>query len=291
MPEPAEQKQQLQRAADLIADADALVVAAGAGIGVDSGLPDFRGNDGFWKAYPALARARMEFARIASPQAFRATPALAWGFYGHRLALYRATLPHAGFGLLRQWGERMAHGYAVFTSNVDGQFQKAGFDPQRIDECHGSIHHLQCLGPCGEDIWPADDFAPDVDADECRLRNAAPRCPHCGALARPNILMFGDDGWSERRELAQAARQHQWLATLRRPVVVEIGAGTAIPSVRHFSQQVLARHGGRLIRINPREPNVGGTLDVGLAMGAVEALQAIGAILDGLPPVRGTRAS
>jgi NAD-dependent SIR2 family protein deacetylase len=281
MPEPAEQKQQLQRAADLIADADALVVAAGAGIGVDSGLPDFRGNGGFWKAYPALARARMEFARIASPQAFRATPALAWGFYGHRLALYRATLPHAGFALLRQWGERMAHGYAVFTSNVDGQFQKAGFDPLRIDECHGSIHHLQCLGPCGEDIWPADDFAPDVDADECRLRNAAPRCPHCGALARPNILMFGDDGWSERRELAQAARQHQWLATVRRPVVVEIGAGTAIPSVRHFSQQVLSRHGGRLIRINPREPNVGGVLDVGLAMGAVEALRAIGAILDG----------
>ncbi len=282
MSEPAKQHQQsqLQRAAELIAQADALVVAAGAGMGVDSGLPDFRGNDGFWRAYPALARARMEFARIASPQAFRDTPALAWGFYGHRLALYRATVPHAGFALLKQWGERMPHGCGVFTSNVDGQFQKAGFDPQRIDECHGSILHLQCLEPCGEDIWPADGFAPEVDAEACQLRNPAPRCPHCGALARPNILMFGDGGWSERRELAQAARQHRWLAGVRRPVVIEIGAGTAIPSVRHFSHQVLRQHGGRLIRINPREPDVGGPLDVGLAMGAAAGLEAIGEMLD-----------
>ena len=67
------------RAAELLEQADALVVAAGAGMGVDSGLPDFRGNEGFWRAYPALGRARRDFASIASPAAFHATPALAWG--------------------------------------------------------------------------------------------------------------------------------------------------------------------------------------------------------------------
>lgn len=270
----------LHRAAGLIGQADALIVAAGAGMGVDSGLPDFRGNEGFWRAYPALARARMEFARIASPQAFRATPGLAWGFYGHRLALYRATVPHAGFALLRRWGKGMAHGYGVFTSNVDGQFQAADFDPLRVDECHGSIHHLQCLAPCGGDIWPADAFAPEVDADACLLRNAAPRCPRCGGLARPNILMFGDGGWNEGREAAQAARLQAWLATLRRPVLVELGAGSAIPSVRHFSDMVVRRHGGRLIRINPRESAVADARDVGLPMGALAGLAAIGALLD-----------
>lgn len=55
-----------------------------------------------------------------------------------------ATHPHAGFGMLKGWGERMLHGYGVFTSNVDGQFRRAGFDPKTIAECHGSIHHLQC---------------------------------------------------------------------------------------------------------------------------------------------------
>ena len=266
-------------AAELVAQADALVVAAGAGMGVDSGLPDFRGNEGFWKAYPALGRARMDFTSIASPQAFREDPALAWGFYGHRLALYRATVPHAGFGLLRDWASGMEHGCSVFTSNVDGQFQLAGFDPQRVAECHGSIHHLQCMEPCGGDIWSADGFTPDVDAEACRLRNAPPTCPHCGGLARPNILMFGDGGWLEERAERQATRQQAWLARVKRPVVIELGAGTAIPSVRHFSHRVVQQHGGRLVRINPREPQVPGARDVGIAMGALEGLRAIAAAL------------
>lgn len=59
------------------------------------------------------------------------------------------------------------------------------------------------------------------------------------------------------------------------PVVVEIGAGTAIPSVRHFSQRVIHEFGGRLIRINPRESSVPTPFDVGFAAGAVETLRAI----------------
>ncbi|UMR30513.1 NAD-dependent deacetylase [Massilia sp. MB5] len=266
----------LARAAELIQQADGLIVAAGAGMGVDSGLPDFRGNDGFWQAYPALGRARLDFASAASPRTFEQDPALAWGFYGHRLALYRSTVPHAGFGLLRVWAERMPQGCAVFTSNVDGQFQKAGFDAQRIYECHGSIHHLQCLDSCSQAIWEADAFAPQVDADTCRLLNAAPVCPHCGRLARPNILMFSDWNWIERRSAAQAGRLQSWLARVRQPLVIELGAGTAVPSVRHFSQHVLHNHGGRLIRINPREPEVADRRDVGLAAGALEGLLAIG---------------
>lgn len=264
-----------QHAAELLEQADALIIAAGAGMGVDSGLPDFRGNAGFWKAYPALDRAQLEFSSIASPQAFRADPPLAWGFYGHRLALYRATVPHDGFALLRAWGEGMQHGCSVFTSNVDGQFQKAGFDPQRIVECHGSIHHLQCLAPCCDTIWSADGFVPAVDADACRLRNAPPVCPHCGGPARPNILMFGDWEWLERRSAMQVARQQAWLDKVRRPLVIELGAGTAIPSVRHFSHRVVQQHGGRLVRINPREPQVPGQDDAGIAAGALVGLAAI----------------
>jgi len=269
----------LEHAASLVQQADLLIIAAGAGMGVDSGLPDFRGNDGFWQAYPALGRARLAFASVASPSTFHADAALAWGFYGHRLRLYRETAPHAGFGLLKQWGERMPLGYGVFTSNVDGQFQRAGFDPQRIHECHGSIHYLQCLAPCGPHIWSADDFAPQVDADACRLLNRAPACPHCGGLARPNILMFGDGGWNEQRAAAQEQRLHRLLRQARKPLVVELGAGVAIPSVRHFGQGVIQHHNGRMIRINPREAQVASSRDVGLAMGALAGLAAIDALL------------
>ncbi|MCE3263044.1 MAG: NAD-dependent deacetylase [Pseudoduganella sp.] len=272
-------QQSAARAAELIAQSDGLVIAAGAGIGADSGLPDFRGNEGFWKAYPALGRARMEFTSIASPRTFHDDPALAWGFYGHRLALYRSTLPHEGFQLLRAWGDGMDHGSFVFTSNVDGQFQKAGFDSRAIYECHGSIHHLQCLEQCGSAIWPADAFEPDVDAEACRLRNEPPRCPACDGLARPNILMFGDWGWIERRSEMQAARLEAWLDQVRRPLVIELGAGTAIPSVRHFGHRVLQR-GGRMVRINPREHAVGSADDVGIAGGALDGLRSIAAAME-----------
>ena len=269
----------LEQAADLVRQADALIVCAGAGMGVDSGLPDFRGNDGFWKAYPALGRARMEFTSVATPYTFRSDPTLAWGFYGHRLLLYRDTAPHAGFALLRQWGKRMPAGCGVFSSNVDGHFQRAGFDPQRIYECHGSIHHLQCMEPCGPDIWSADSYVPQVDTDACRLLNAPPACPHCGGMARPNILMFGDWGWNERRSIMQEARLNGLLLQAERPLVIELGAGVAIPSVRNFGHRVIQQHNGRMIRINPREPDVASPRDVGLAMGALAALAAIDALL------------
>lgn len=160
-------------------------------MGVDSGLPDLCGKEGFWQAYPALGREGVDFYRIACPEAFRTHPARAWGFYGHRLKLYRQTEPHVGFHILKRWGDGMPHGYAVFTSNVDGQFQKAGFDQDAIDECHGSLHHLQCLQPCSKEIWEATAVQPEVDEYQCMLLNAAPTCPRCGGLARPNVLIRG----------------------------------------------------------------------------------------------------
>ncbi|MDN7864202.1 Sir2 family NAD-dependent protein deacetylase [Burkholderia multivorans] len=253
--------------------ADALLVTAGAGIGVDSGLPDFRGTDGFWRAYPALRHERFEFHEIASPQAFRARPQLAWGFYGHRLALYRSTVPHAGFAILRRWIDAMPNGGFVLTSNVDGQFQKAGFDPARIVEIHGSIHALQCLRPCSDETWDAAPFIPAVDEAACRLVGEPPRCPHCGGLARPNILMFGDAGWLGARYAEQERALQQWIAQAGRVAVVEIGAGTAIPTVRMLSEQL----GADVIRINAREAHARRADVIGLKGGALATLNALDA--------------
>lgn len=267
--------QAINRAAAALSAADGLVIAAGAGMGVDSGLPDFRGRAGFWRAYPALADSGIAFEDIANPEGFRRHIALSWGFYGHRLNLYRATVPHEGFALLKAWGETLPKGYSVFTSNIDGQFQKAGFEGSRIHECHGSIHHLQCSVPCSPFIWPAVRFLPEVDEQRCLLENDWPRCPKCYQPARPNVLMFSDGEWLDGRQRLQAQAQDRWLAQLQRPVVVEIGAGTAIPSVRRFAEWVAETRQGTLIRINPREPDVRRGQDVGLAMGALDALRSM----------------
>ncbi|OZB42497.1 MAG: hypothetical protein B7X46_14050 [Thiomonas sp. 15-66-11] len=110
----------IELAARLINQADSLIIAAGAGIGVDSGLPDIRGNEGFWNAYPALGRRGKDFTDIACPAAFRADPAFAWALDGHKLNIYRGTLPQEGFGILHDWVGHRQRGAQVFTSNVDG---------------------------------------------------------------------------------------------------------------------------------------------------------------------------
>ncbi len=220
----------LHRAAAAVAEADAIVVAAGAGMGVDSGLPDFRGDAGFWRAYPLYEKLGLDFASMANPRWFDRDPAFAWGFYGHRLELYRRTEPHPGFALLRAWAAQKKHGAFVFTSNVDGHFQRAGFGADRVVEIHGSIHFVQCLKGCpgvatGRSLPHRD-----------RSRNPArpgslPACERCRGMLRPNILMFGDGGWNEDRSAEQEARLGAWIEGLgaARVVVLECGAGTAIP--------------------------------------------------------------
>ena len=262
----------IERAAKLIASADGLLITAGAGMGVDSGLPDFRGNEGFWKAYPALADAGISFSSIANPYAFRKNPRQAWGFYGHRLALYRNTEPHAGFGILKGITERMPAGGFVITSNVDGQFQRAGFSEMQILEIHGSIHRLQCLEPCWDTVWSAQDFEPLTDDHRCEWTGKTlPTCDKCRKLARPNILMFNDWGWIGMRADIQRAAWQVWADQTVTQVVIELGAGDDIASIRRISE----RQGCPVIRINPSNASLPEGAGVSLAMRGLDALKAI----------------
>ena len=94
----------LEEIKQLISQAEAVLITAGAGMGVDSGLPDFRGNEGFWKAYPIAEKLNLSFTQLASPSWFYEDPFFAWAFFG--------------------------------------QFQKALFDENKIVECHGRISHF-----------------------------------------------------------------------------------------------------------------------------------------------------
>lgn len=270
----------LEQAASLVADAEALLLTAGAGMGVDSGLPDFRGDQGFWKAYPPFARLGLRFHQMSTPRWFRDDPTLAWGFFGHRLNLYRGTPPHAGYEILRRWADAKPHPAFVYTSNVDGAFQKGGFREDQICEVHGSIHYLQCTRPCSATLWPTGSLEIEVDLETIRTTSSLPTCPACGALARPNILMFSDDSWVLDRSDLQEQRLRRWLAGVRgkRVVILEFGAGLGVPTVRRLGEHVAREMGARLIRINPREPDVPSG-ELGITMGALEFLRTVDDLL------------
>jgi len=269
----------IEYAAKIIEKSTAILIGAGAGMGVDSGLPDFRGDEGFWRAYPPMKKLGLSFYDLANPIWFVNDPERAWGFYGHRRNLYNGTEPHEGFEILRQLSDSKPGGGFVFTSNVDGHFQKSGFSKQQVVECHGSINFEQCVRPCELDIWEMDRREIEVDLDSFRANGEIPKCNQCGETARPNVLMFGDSHWVESRTEQQYVNYEAWLNenASGKIAIIELGAGTAVPTVRFQCEQIARRFNADLIRINPREAK--GNDVVSIESGALAALLEIAALI------------
>ncbi len=263
------------RAKEIIANAQAVIITAGAGMGVDSGLPDFRGDLGFWKAYPPLKDKNLSFTEMANPQWFFSSPELAWAFYGHRLKLYNKTQPHEGFALLKNLCEAKNGNYFIYTSNVDGHFEKAGFDKDKIYEIHGSIHHAQCIHNDDGNIWNMDENSVLVDEDKF-IATKMPVCPECGCVSRPNILMFYDHEFNHKRAWAQRKKYDAWLShnMNSRIVIIEIGAGLAVPTIRIFGERMAKRFKrAHLIRINPVDTHVSAYRGMAIKAGGLEGLR------------------
>lgn len=221
----------------------------------------------------------LNFVNMATPVHFEKDPAFGWGFYGHRRNLYRDAVPHRGFSILLEWIERLTLDWFVVTSNVDGQFQKAGFSNDRIVEVHGSIHHIQCLQPCLPKIWALTEPL-EIDLETMRAGHV-PNCISCRMAARPNVLMFNDWSWIPVRTSDQQRRFDRFFNQCKKPVIViELGAGRAVPTIRHTSEQLGREKDCTVIRINPREPQIEAP-HISIAVGALEALQAIDDALSG----------
>ena len=121
-----------------------------------------------------------------------------------------------------------------------------------------------------------------IDERAFRALDPLPRCRFCSAMARPNILMFGDWSWLDERTRAQQERFRLWAEGLEKArarfVVVELGAGTAVPTVRLTSERLVAKLRGTLIRLNSREATFPDHA-IGLSLSALEGMQRLYASL------------
>lgn len=267
---------------ELLRSCQALLIGAGAGMGVDSGLPDFRGKEGFWNTYPILKKLELRFEEMANPRWFQEDPTLAWGFYGHRLKLYQKTHPHPGYHLVKKWAEKRSLPSFVFTSNVDGHFKQTGWVNQLL-ECHGSLMQLQCLDQCGHPIWEISPVMADamvISVESLRCTSPLPSCPGCGSVARPNILMFSDFSWNSSILNQQEEQLDFWLKknANQHLLILEFGAGLSVPTVRSFCESVKANYECRMIRVNPRDYNVPAGA-YGFPCGALRAIELLNAKL------------
>jgi NAD-dependent deacetylase len=158
---------------DLIRDNQPCVALTGAGVSTESGIPDFRSADGIWAQYDP-----MEYASI---EAFRRDPVKVWDFYGKRLGALLEAKPNAAHDALAEL-ERRGLLSAVITQNIDRLHSLAG--SADVVEVHGSIATSVCLR-CGTTAT--------LEAVLALLEDApAPACPSCGAILKPNVVMFGE---------------------------------------------------------------------------------------------------
>jgi NAD-dependent deacetylase len=158
---------------DLIRDCQPCVALTGAGVSTESGIPDFRSADGIWAQYDP-----MEYASI---EAFRRDPVKVWEFYGKRLGALLEAKPNAAHDALAEL-ERCGLITAVVTQNIDRLHSLAG--SQDVVEVHGSIATSVCLR-CGTTATLEEVLALLEDAP-------APACQSCGAILKPNVVMFGE---------------------------------------------------------------------------------------------------
>jgi len=195
----------------------------GAGISAESGIPTFRGPEGYWR----IGSTNYHPQELATNAAFRRMPDDIWAWYLYRHSICQAAEPneahHALVRLERALGDR----FKLVTQNVDGLHLRAGNSPARTYQIHGDVQFMRCAKECRPDLVPL----PDLGAwpKERRIgdnERAALRCPACGASSRPHVLWF-DEYYDEER--------YRWESSvntaLAASIVVVIGTSgvTALP--------------------------------------------------------------
>jgi NAD-dependent deacetylase len=165
------------KAARWIADADRVTVLTGAGISTDSGIPDFRGPNGLWTRNPAAEKQ-------STIQNYLADPEVRKQAWRNRLAMPAwSAAPNAGHVALVEL-ERQGKLHALVTQNIDELHQRAGSDPAKVVEVHGTVWWTRC--------WDCQDRRPMQEALE---RVAAgeddPPCRVCGGIIKSDTISFG----------------------------------------------------------------------------------------------------
>ncbi len=238
----------LDEAASRLARTSRAMALTGAGISVESGIPDFRGSGGLWARFDP-----MEYAVI---DAFHADPAKIWRMLRELTDLVTGARPNAGHAALADL-ERMGHLGCIVTQNVDGLHQEAG--NTKVVEFHGSGRTLVCLG-CRE-VYPAEEF--DLNDEE----SFPPTCK-CGRILKPEVVFFGEAIPQEASETAFREAQG---------CEVMIVAGTSAVVAPASSIPVVAKRAGAFVIEVNLEPTAltGSITDIHLAGSTGEILPAI----------------
>ncbi len=238
-------KDDIERAARAIREADRVCCLTGAGISAESGIPTFRGKDGFW------AGRRAE--DLATPRAFAADPEDVWAFYLWRRQLLADKVPNAGHTALADI-ERSVDHFTLVTQNVDGLHRRAG--SERMIEIHGNLLLDRCTA-CGVEVMRTfDDVSDEI-----------PYCDACGAMMRPGVVWFGEMLKPKDLYGAQAAAEAS-------DVMLVVGTSSLVQPAASLSFWAKS-NGATVIEVNPDATPLTAAADICFPHGAGAVLPAI----------------
>jgi NAD-dependent protein deacetylase/lipoamidase len=228
---------------DRVARDGRVVVLTGAGISAESGIPTFRGPQGYWTVGSKEYHPQV----MATLAMFTRQPEVVWPWYLYRRAVCRAAAPNTGHRALVDLERHLGDRFVLVTQNVDGLHRRAGSSVERTWEIHGNVDRMRCAVDCGAprsavpeafDGWKRDRRFGEADA--VRLR-----CAGCGSWMRPHVLWF-DEYYDEpnfryQSSLVVTSKAHLLL-------VVGTSGATTLPS---RMAEVAARTGAAIVDVNP----------------------------------------
>ncbi|HEY8110480.1 MAG TPA: NAD-dependent deacylase [Candidatus Nitrosotenuis sp.] len=232
---------------DQIRDAKKIVFVTGAGISQESGIPTFRGKDGYWRKYDPM--------QLATIDAFYQNPKLVWEWYEERRRNILAAHPNKGHLAISDLAKYKD--VVVLTQNIDGLHQRAGC--KQVLELHGSIIRIKCT-VC--------DFKNNVTNEFDEL---PPRCK-CGKILRPDVVWFGE-----------ALSQDIWCDAINhaKRCDVMVIAGTSLAVSPANTLPIFAKQNGAvLIEVNPEKTIMSKDMDLSLRETSASALPHLVSLLE-----------
>ncbi len=222
-----------------------ITILTGAGISAESGIPTFRGPEGYW----TVGSREYHPQEMATHAMFSRDPDEVWKWYLYRMGVCRNAQPNAGHLALVELEKHFQDRFTLITQNVDGLHLRAGNSLARTYQIHGNVFTMRCAKECCTDVYPIPDTVSEKTKEESLTTQEKKelRCPHCTGPSRPHILWF-DESYNEHHyhfhSSLKAAQETDLL------IIVGTSGATNLPN--QVAAQV-SNHGGTILDINIEE--------------------------------------
>lgn len=228
--------------AEVIQGNGRITVLTGAGISAESGIPTFRGKEGFW----TIGSSEYHPQDMATFAMFSKAPESVWAWYLYRMGLCKKARPNAGHRALASMESRLGENFTLITQNVDNLHIRAGNSHSRTLQVHGNIFQVRCASACTDEILPLPGGLPPKGKGDTLTENDCRhlKCRICGSWLRPHVLWF-DENYNERHYRFDSAIE----TAMRTRLLITVGTSAATTLPNHIVNLVTGNN-GLLIDIN-----------------------------------------